>query len=113
MRIAVLLLFSVTAAPAGILQQAPDSIVANPYAGNEDARRAGEKLYNRHCAQCHGQSGEGIGKTPPVKTPVVRQASPGALFWVLRNGSRWRGMPSFTNLPEEQRWQSIAFMNSF
>jgi hypothetical protein len=37
-------------------------------------------------------------------------ASPGTLFWVLRNGSLRRGMPSFAHLPEPARWQIITFL---
>jgi mono/diheme cytochrome c family protein len=93
-----------------LLQHAPPSQLSNPYVADEDARRAGAKLYERECAACHGRSGEGYGKAPPLSSPSVRRASPGALFWVLRNGSLKRGMPSFAHLPEARRWQIIAYL---
>ena len=40
------------------------------------------------------------------------EASPGALFWVLRNGSLKRGMLSFAHLPEAQRWQIITYLKT-
>jgi mono/diheme cytochrome c family protein len=43
---------------------------------------------------------------------MVRQAPPGAIFWVLRNGALWRGMPSFSHLPEQQRWQIVTYLKS-
>jgi hypothetical protein len=43
---------------------------------------------------------------------MVRQAKPGTLYWILRNGSLCRGMPSFAHLPEDQRWQIITFLQS-
>lgn len=83
----------------------------NPYSGNLAAVRAGMKLYARECASCHGKNGEGIGKAPPLmRSTVVTNAPPGALFWVLRNGSLHCGMPSFAHLPEAQRWEIIAFI---
>lgn len=84
--------------------------IDNPYEGNERARRAGAKLYARECAACHGQEREGRGKAPPLNRPEVGKAQPGALFWILRNGSLRRGMPSFAHLPEAQRWQIITYL---
>jgi hypothetical protein len=40
----------------------------------------------------------------------VYRAAPGALFWVLRNGSLHRGMPSFAHLPDPEKWQIISFV---
>jgi mono/diheme cytochrome c family protein len=82
----------------------------NPLEGDERARRAGAKLFARECAPCHGASGQGIGKPPPLNGLNVSGAPPGALFWVLENGSLWHGMPSFSHLPEQQRWQIITFV---
>lgn len=84
----------------------------NPYAGNADAVSAGGKIFAMECAACHGQNGTGRGRprTPVLDSPSVRAAAPGALFWILRNGSASHRMPSFSQLPEEQRWQIVAFL---
>jgi mono/diheme cytochrome c family protein len=89
---------------------APDSRLTNPFGGNEAARRAGAKLYGRECAPCHGARREGIGKAPPLDRTDIYRAEPGALFWVLRNGSLRDGMPSFAHLPEPERWQIVTFL---
>jgi mono/diheme cytochrome c family protein len=91
-------------APAAANQQ------PNPYEGQQQARRAGAKLYQRECVACHGADAQGIGKALPLASPEVREASPGTLFWVLRNGSIYRGMPSFSHLPDEQRWQIVTYL---
>lgn len=95
------------------LQRAPAkaSIKKNPLEGRDDARRAGEKLFARECAACHGSNAEGQ-KGPPLRERNVSEAQPGAIFWVLRNGSLWRGMPSFAHLPEPQRWQIVTYLQS-
>lgn len=35
-----------------------------------------------------------------------------ALFWVLRNGSRAAGMPSFSQLPDRRLWQIVEYLQS-
>jgi high-affinity iron transporter len=79
---------------------------------DERTRRAGAKLYARECAACHGSNAEGNGKALPLTAPEVRDAPPGALFWVLTNGSLGRGMPSFAHLPTAQRWQIVGYLKS-
>jgi mono/diheme cytochrome c family protein len=111
--LATLFVLGVVGCLAGdILQQAPPRVanMKNPLQGEEQSRRAGSKLYARECAACHGANREGFGKAPPLNRPEVLQAQPGALFWVLQNGSLHRGMPSFAHLPEPQRWQIITFL---
>ena len=100
--------------PLSPLDRAPASAATrpNPYQGRDDARRAGEKLFHHHCASCHGAAGEGMDRAPALASPSVQDAAPGALFWVLRNGSLRRGMPSFSHLPEQQRWQVVTYLKS-
>jgi mono/diheme cytochrome c family protein len=84
----------------------------NPLADSDRARRAGRKLFQRECAECHGNAAEGLGKAPPLNLPAIADAPPGAIFWVLRNGSLYRGMPSFAALPDQQRWQIVTFLQA-
>ena len=71
---------------------------AHPLEGDKQAERAGAKLYLRECAACHGQKVEGRGRAPAFKRAEVYEAPAGTLFWVLRDGSLDRGMPSFCAL---------------
>jgi mono/diheme cytochrome c family protein len=85
---------------------------ANPYAQDADAVAAGAKLFQRHCSSCHGKDANGTGRVPSLHSVTVKKASPGALFWLLRNGLLRRGMPSWSRLPDEQRWQIVTYLES-
>jgi mono/diheme cytochrome c family protein len=111
--------FFIAVAVAGVnrgslVQKAPAAAaeLMNPLEGDEQAQRAGAKLYARECASCHGVMREGGRKAPPLIQPEVQEAPSGTLFWVLRNGSLHRGMPSFAHLPEAQRWQIVTFLKT-
>jgi mono/diheme cytochrome c family protein len=84
----------------------------NPFENDADAIAAGGKLFAQHCTECHGNMAEGGKKAPSLREQEVRNAPPGALFWVLTNGVVRRGMPVWSKLPEAQRWQIVAFLNS-
>lgn len=86
---------------------------ANPFAANPDAVHAGAILYRDHCQQCHQADAAGDGKKKPsLKTDRVRTANDGDLEWFLRQGDLGHGMPSWSSLPEAQRWQIIAYLRS-
>jgi mono/diheme cytochrome c family protein len=95
-----------------MLRQAPARAQArkNPYAGSSEARMAGRKLFQRHCAECHGEDGRGSEDAPPLQTEFVRTSPPGALVWFLKNGNLRRGMPSWSRLPEEQLFQIVTYL---
>lgn len=96
------------------LQQAPsaESARSNPYDGQRQAAKAGQKLYRRECSACHGLEAQGAQRGPALVSPALSHAPPGAIFWVLRNGSMRAGMPSFSHLPEAQRWQIITYLKT-
>jgi mono/diheme cytochrome c family protein len=94
---------------------AKESARTNPLEHDPDAIAAGGKLYGLHCAECHGTNGEGgkgKKKGPSLRASEVQQAPPGALFWLLTNGSVRRGMPVWSKLPEPQRWQIVTYVKS-
>ena len=115
MKALLLLALTTFANGATPIAKAPASASAliSPLAGTERARRAGAKLYRRECSACHRTNGEGFGRALPLASSEVHEASPGTLFWVLTNGSLWRGMPSFAHLPERERWQLVEFLKTF
>ena len=97
------------------IKKAPEKsrLKHNPLENDPEAVRAGGKLFQEHCAECHGVKGEGGKWAPSLLRDEVQQASPGTLFWILTNGVGWHGMPVWSKLPEPQRWQIVTFLKSF
>jgi len=96
------------------LEEVPDSASTrrNPFEGNAREAIAGGKLFERHCAECHGEKAGGTRRAPSLLRPEVRQASSGTLFWIVTNGVVRQGMPVWSKLPEPQRWQIVTFLQS-
>jgi cytochrome c oxidase cbb3-type subunit 2 len=84
----------------------------NPYEGDPDAVLAGKKLYLQHCAECHAKNARGMRNAVSLRTPQVQNATAGELVWFLRNGNLFHGMPSWSGLPEQRRWQIVTYLKS-
>ena len=89
-----------------------DRTRTNPYSGQSQAVAAGARLYGEHCAQCHGNDALGMATKPSLRTKSVRDLTDGELWWLMKNGSRPRGMPSWNSLPAPSRWQIITYVKS-
>ncbi len=103
-----------TEGPAARLSEAPESARAlkNPFEGDKRAEAAGRKLFLRHCAECHGRDGQGIGKAADLHSAEFQSAPPGALFWSIRNGRLPKGMPAWSSLPDQQIWQLVTYLKT-
>ena len=73
----------------------------------------------RGCANCHGGPGvgwakfsEGLNPGPPDLKDVVGGLEPRELFWVVKNGIKMTGMPSFgaIGVPDQEIWSIVAFL---
>ena len=86
----------------------------NPLAQKPEAASGGKKLFRRNCVECHGEDGRGIVKkhAADLQLDVVQQQSDGTLFWKITNGNPDRGMPSFSRLPDLQRWQLVLYLRT-
>lgn len=85
--------------------------VKNPYAGDPSAAESGQKLYGKYCAACHGGSAQGVGKNPGLIT-AAKHDSAGKLFNVITKGVESKGMPSWSQLPDQQRWQIVTYLQT-
>ena len=82
--------------------------------------QAGAKAFaTRGCVNCHGGPGaqwakfsEGLNPGPPDLKDVVGELQPREIFWVVKNGIRMTGMPSFgaIGVPDPEIWSIVAFL---
>ena len=92
--------------------------IKNPMPGNVESIEAGRKLYQRHCASCHGPKGKGdggmalSGGTPSDLTDDVWDygSSDGEIFVVIRDGVSSDMLGYKEKLEEKQIWQVVNFI---
>ena len=94
--------------------RAPEEAAAkpNPLAAKPELSAGGKKLFKRNCVECHGESGQGLKKAADLQLPVVQAQSDGTLYWKITNGNPDHGMPSFSGIPELQRWQIVLYLRT-
>jgi mono/diheme cytochrome c family protein len=112
--------FLVKARSASIERHATDT----PPAGWNDAGKiqdGARSFVSRGCVQCHGGPGvewakfsEGLNPGPPDLKEEAGGLSPSAVFWVVKNGIRMTGMPSFgeAGVPDDEIWNIAAFVKA-
>jgi len=107
-------LYLLPIAGKSVISHVPDKdrLKRNPLASDGQAPAAGRKLFEDHCAQCHGSSAQGGKRAPELVGGEMELATPGEIFWVVTNGVVRHGMPSWSKLPEAQRWQIVTFLQS-
>ena len=93
-----------------LLPQAPEKYLrmTNPVTADPEATKIGERIYTLKCAKCHELDDDGERRGPDLKTDEVRNAAPGALYWVLEKGSG--DMPSFAKYQDKYRWQLVCYL---
>ena len=82
---------------------------ANPISGMENTK-AGQALYTKACAVCHGATGHGTGNIPPLTAGPTQKAKDGEIFWYITKGDKPNGMPSWAGMSDESRWKIILFL---
>ena len=107
-----------------LLDQTAIEMAGGPVHVDEDGRPHG--LYRRHCAHCHGITGDGMGPTAEFLNPYPRDYRSGLfkfkstvknarptredLHRILREGIPGTAMPSFRVLPEDQKDALIQYV---
>ena len=93
----------------------------NPVADSAEVMRDGLAHWADHCAACHANNGSGeaeMGKHMYPPAPDMRQAgtqnlTDGELFYIIQNGIRLTGMPSWgsgTSRDEQDSWKLVRFI---
>ncbi|HYM74691.1 MAG TPA: c-type cytochrome, partial [Candidatus Dormibacteraeota bacterium] len=93
----------------------------NPVAGSPEVLADARAHWADHCAGCHSNNGSGsaeMGKHMYPPAPDMRQANTqdltdGELFYIIQNGVRLTGMPSWgsgTAHDEQDSWKLVLFI---
>ncbi|MFN8497087.1 MAG: c-type cytochrome [Anaerolineae bacterium] len=90
----------------------------NPVAGNSRALETGRNAYTGSCGVCHGANGDGngtfgMGLYPPasdLRGHDTQEKTDGQLFWIIKNGLSFAGMPGFADKYDDQTiWAMVAY----
>ena len=76
----------------------------------------GRDHFADHCAVCHGNNGdgktmigEGLYPPPPELKRETQNLSDGEIFYIIKNGIRFTGMPGFGG-SDEDNWKLVSFI---
>ena len=91
----------------------------NPLPASAETLAHGRAHYADHCAVCHANDGSGqtamgqglYPKAPDMRLPPTQKLSDGELFYVIRNGVRFTGMPGWGAGPEHEDRDSWALVH--
>ncbi len=100
-----------------------------PDLGTDAQREAGKKLYDVHCAQCHGEKGDGQGVAAPFLMPRPRDFTAGKfkirstpsgtlpttadLRHIIRAGMPYSAMPAWPQFNDEQLTDLAYYVKTF
>lgn len=96
--------------------RAPDAKL--PTQPDDDLIRLGAGHYHAGCAYCHGTPGLPVPPVaarmlppPPDLKDKVGVWKDGELFWIVKHGLKYAGMPSFPALErDDEIWAMVAFL---
>jgi len=102
--------------------------VASPAGAQQGDAQAGKAVYEKKCALCHGEKGDGKGPAADLLDPRPRDFTTGIykirttlnkaptdrdLFDVITRGMPGTFMPAWDILPEKDRWNLVADLKTF
>ena len=77
----------------------------------------GVEHFAAHCAVCHGgpgvpkgDIGKGLYPAPPDLAAAAHRYTAPELFWIIKNGIKMTGMPSWADHSDEEIWATVAFL---
>lgn len=95
-------------------------IVQVPVLDDEGMVRLGAGHFEGGCAPCHSRPGEeinpivsGMLPPPPDLRAVAKHRPPEEIFWIIKHGVKYTGMPAWPSLRrDDEVWAMTAFLSS-
>lgn len=92
----------------------------NPVKSDPDALAGAGKDYSDHCAFCHGDGGAGntdaakglSPEVPDLRAEHIQKLSDGEMFYIIKNGIRFTGMPG-SYFQDERIWKLVLLIRQF
>ena len=92
----------------------------NPIQLNPAALNDANKYFSENCSVCHANDGSGRTDTakglspevPDLHAAHVQSLTDGEMFYIIKNGVRFTGMPGW-DLRKEQIWKLVLFIRQF
>ena len=95
--------------------------VKNPVVSSPEVLSEAMAHFADHCAICHGTDGGGkthiadglYPKPPDMREPATQNLSDGEIYYIIRNGVRFTGMPAFGEASEDEdldSWKLVTFI---
>jgi mono/diheme cytochrome c family protein len=93
----------------------------SPSTQGQRAVQAGRLAYIGSCAECHGASGDGKGVFgtaiyPPatdLTTGDTKEKTDAQLYWIIKNGLSFTGMPAFgSQYSDQDIWSMVSYLRS-
>ncbi|MFC1584086.1 c-type cytochrome [Fibrobacterota bacterium] len=100
-----------------------------PDTGTVAQRESGKKLYQKKCAGCHGEAGDGQGPATPFLIPMPRDLTSGSfkirttpsgempttqdLIEITRRGMPFTGMTPWSRLSDRELSEVVYYMKTF
>src|SRR5882724_8833224 len=79
--------------------------------GHADLAR-GEKIFQVHCARCHGAKGEGSRGPALTRSKLPRAPDDTAILKVIQEGIRGTEMPGASAMSDREMMQTAAYVRS-
>jgi high-affinity iron transporter len=93
--------------------------LASAASGNPDENLliiSGNKIYLSNCSGCHGENVDGYafpGAFNFTYREKMNKSNSSVFYNAITNGISGTAMPSFSRLSENERWDVIAYVNTF
>ena len=93
----------------------------NPQAQSPRALVAGREAYTGSCGVCHGSTGDGRGvfgvasypNATDLRSHDAVEKSDAQLFWIIKNGLAFTGMPGFAEQYDDQAtWSMVSYIRA-
>jgi mono/diheme cytochrome c family protein len=87
----------------------------------QESIEEGDKLFGTECSECHGNSGRKptdagrwmYPRAADLGSVEVQKYSDQELFWIVKNGIRFSGMPAFGRVESDEHiWDLVHFVRT-